>query len=229
MVKVFFRNDDVFENDQKFVELNGVFIEHKIPVHHSITPKKLTGAESKKFIALRMQHPDIIEYGQHGYAHRNYGDWENKSEFMGRAYSQQRGDIGKGKEILAGFLGEHFTLLFTPPYHTYDGNTLRVMEDLGFAAFSSGRETSFDMRRFRFSFVPVCMSFHKPLPGIGHCASGLQALIRSFVKIKDQALFWVYTIEWIAVSATLMVCGSALWTLMVRRRAYREVRTTRLR
>ena len=63
---------------------------------------------------------------------------------------------------------------------------------------------------------------------MGQITDRLTSLADDAIKIKDQALFWVYTIEWIAVSATLMTCGSAIWTLMIRRKAYREVRTTRL-
>jgi len=48
------------------------------------------------------------------------------------------------------------------------------------------------------------------------------------LKQKRRALFWVYLIEWAAVSATLMICGVAVYTLMVRRRYYRDVTTTRI-
>ena len=57
----------------------------------------------------------------------------------------------------------------------------------------------------------------------------LTELADDAIRIKDQALFWVYTIEWIVVSGTFMVCGSTLWMLMIRRKAYQEVKTTRLR
>jgi len=40
-------------------------------------------------------------------------------------------------------------------------------------------------------------------------------------------MFWIYTIEWLAVTATLMLSGIALWELMIRRRIYREVEITR--
>lgn len=45
---------------------------------------------------------------------------------------------------------------------------------------------------------------------------------------KRRALVWVYVIEWAAVSGTLMICGLAVYTLMIRRRYYRDVRTTRI-
>lgn len=48
------------------------------------------------------------------------------------------------------------------------------------------------------------------------------------VRLKNQALLWVYAVEWLAVSGTGALCGFTLWTVMVRRRSYREVATTRL-
>jgi hypothetical protein len=47
------------------------------------------------------------------------------------------------------------------------------------------------------------------------------------VQVKEAALFWVYAIEWLAVTGTMTVVGFVLWSLMVRRRLYREVSVTR--
>jgi hypothetical protein len=47
------------------------------------------------------------------------------------------------------------------------------------------------------------------------------------IRLKDNALIWVFIIEWLAVIATSMICGTTLWALMIRRRLYREVKTTR--
>jgi len=46
---------------------------------------------------------------------------------------------------------------------------------------------------------------------------------------KEKALLWVYVIEWLATSSTFFIAGFALWTLMVRRRLYRETRRTKLK
>jgi hypothetical protein len=46
-------------------------------------------------------------------------------------------------------------------------------------------------------------------------------------ELKEAALMWVYITEYLAVSGTSMVTGFLLWTLMVRRRLYRDVQTTR--
>jgi uncharacterized membrane protein len=47
-------------------------------------------------------------------------------------------------------------------------------------------------------------------------------------EIKDEALLWVYLTEWLVVASTGMICGFVLWTIMVRRRLYREVGETRI-
>jgi hypothetical protein len=50
---------------------------------------------------------------------------------------------------------------------------------------------------------------------------------RSLV-VKDRALLWIYIIEWLSVSGVMLVSSFAIWTLMVKRRLYREVKATRL-
>ena len=55
----------------------------------------------------------------------------------------------------------------------------------------------------------------------------VDALDRAY-KIKDEALLWVYLTEWLVVSSTGMICGFVLWTVMVRRRFYREAGQTRI-
>jgi hypothetical protein len=48
-------------------------------------------------------------------------------------------------------------------------------------------------------------------------------------RMKDSALFQVYLIEWLAVTGVSLLAGSSVYALMIRRRAYREIRTTRFR
>ena len=48
------------------------------------------------------------------------------------------------------------------------------------------------------------------------------------MNLKNRALLWVYIIEWLVVTATLMMVSYVLWSLMVERRLYREVAATRL-
>ncbi len=46
--------------------------------------------------------------------------------------------------------------------------------------------------------------------------------------LKDRALFWVYVVEYLVVTGTAMVSGVVLWSVMIRRRLYRRMVTTRL-
>jgi len=47
-------------------------------------------------------------------------------------------------------------------------------------------------------------------------------------RVKKTAMFHIYLIEWLVTTGTLLLSGSVLYSLMVRRRVYREVETTRL-
>ncbi len=48
------------------------------------------------------------------------------------------------------------------------------------------------------------------------------------MDLKDRALVWVYAIEWLAVTGASLLAGFVLWSLMIRRRLYREVAVTKL-
>jgi hypothetical protein len=54
-----------------------------------------------------------------------------------------------------------------------------------------------------------------------------QILSDELVELKDRALLWIYVIELLSVSGTSIIAGFTLWSLMVRRRLYREVSFTR--
>ncbi len=49
------------------------------------------------------------------------------------------------------------------------------------------------------------------------------------MKLKDEALFWVYVTEWVAVSGIGLLSGYMVYILMLRKGLYRQVETTRFR
>jgi hypothetical protein len=51
-------------------------------------------------------------------------------------------------------------------------------------------------------------------------------LENDLLEAKDRAFFWIYLAEWTGVLGVGILCGVTLWTLMVRRKLYREVGTT---
>jgi len=63
---------------------------------------------------------------------------------------------------------------------------------------------------------------------IQEALEGLTRITEESTRLRQKALFWVYVTEWLSISGTSMACGFVLWTVMVRRRYYREVQSTRL-
>ncbi len=69
--------------------------------------------------------------------------------------------------------------------------------------------------------------YAESLEKLDEAFADLRELSDESVRVKDQALLWIYMIEWFTVTGTLVLAGFVLWTLMVRRRLYREVQVTR--
>ncbi|MBU7004606.1 MAG: hypothetical protein HXS50_03510 [Theionarchaea archaeon] len=55
----------------------------------------------------------------------------------------------------------------------------------------------------------------------------MQDLEGEVMKLKRRALLWVYIIEYLSITATALLSGVILWSLMVRRALYRQVRFTK--
>jgi hypothetical protein len=53
-------------------------------------------------------------------------------------------------------------------------------------------------------------------------------LTKEALELKDQAMFWVYVSEWLVVTSASILSGVVLWSLMIRRRMYKGVESTRL-
>jgi hypothetical protein len=57
--------------------------------------------------------------------------------------------------------------------------------------------------------------------------AGLKGLEEDATKLKDEALLWVYLVQWLATTGVFLVAAFVLWSLMVQRSLYREVSSTR--
>lgn len=71
--------------------------------------------------------------------------------------------------------------------------------------------------------------YQESLEKLEEAFEGLKRVADDSVKVKETALFWIYMIEWFTVTGTCVITGFVLWTLMVRRRLYRQVEVTRSR
>ncbi len=87
-------------------------------------------------------------------------------------------------------------------------------------------EVEESLARARASFVDL--ELDKSIEEAEEVLSLLREADDLALKAKQSALLWVFITEWLVVTATLLVCGFVVWTLMVRRRLYREVSVTRI-
>jgi hypothetical protein len=59
-------------------------------------------------------------------------------------------------------------------------------------------------------------------------SSGVNGITEDVVALKDRTLFWIYVSEWLTVTSVAMITSYLLWALMIRRRLYRVIESTRL-
>jgi uncharacterized membrane protein len=52
---------------------------------------------------------------------------------------------------------------------------------------------------------------------------------RMAVEAKNRTMVWVFLVEWLAVSGTLLLSGVVVYSLLVKRKMYKEVAATRIR
>jgi hypothetical protein len=75
----------------------------------------------------------------------------------------------------------------------------------------------------------IDLRFNEVLETYNTIGSMFDDLEKRSMQIKEQTLFWVSLIEWMVVSATTIISGSILWSIMIRRRLYRQIKSTRFR
>ncbi len=69
--------------------------------------------------------------------------------------------------------------------------------------------------------------FGEALESMNQAIGDILSTSNNAMKLKDRALVWVYATEWCAVTGTLFASGFVVYSLLVRRKLYREVRVTR--
>ncbi len=146
MPRYFIRNDDVGARTpalERFVE---TFLRAELPVSYQVIPLKLTDDCARWLSGLRAQHPQLIEFGQHGLRHEMMVRGKRVWREFGpeRDYDAQFSDIQLGKHLLEDALGP--ISIFTPPQHKYDRNTLRAAAHAGLEILSAAHYTPLPYR-----------------------------------------------------------------------------------
>lgn len=74
----------------------------------------------------------------------------------------------------------------------------------------------------------VHQDYDESLADTKEALDSLDALDREAMELKDRTMLWTYIIEWFSVGGVSGLVGWLVYELMVRRRLYREVESTRL-
>jgi len=124
--------------------------EHNI-LPHEVVPLTL----NKAAILKNAVKEEILEVALHGYSHqtiRKKAEFDY-TEFSGLDFNRQFKKIATGKNYLEELLDMEIDT-FIPPWNTYDSNTLRAIEELGFKCFSANESVG-AMKSSLLKFVPA--------------------------------------------------------------------------
>ncbi len=136
--RLFFRDDDVAEDEPSLCRLLDLFAEHAVPLNLEIIPGQLTAAGSRRLRDRREQAPSLLDLHQHGWTHQNHEPTGRKCEFgPARSVEEQLKDLRAGRDRLLDEFGPAFVPVFTPPWNRYSGATIVALAELGFHAFSA--------------------------------------------------------------------------------------------
>ncbi len=69
--------------------------------------------------------------------------------------------------------------------------------------------------------------YQEALKSLREVTDQLSQLDAQAVKMGERALLWVYLTEWLTVTGASIATGVLVWSLMIKRRLYRQVGTTR--
>ncbi len=154
--KIFFRNDDVYKLDRKFMKFHEIFMKEKLPIAYAVIPGKID-KETADFLIHEKKNQGLISIIQHGWMHKNNSNTNKKYEFGDiRNYDKQKNDISKGKERMKKLFGNDFENIFVPPFHRFNETTIKIIQALGFKCFSSCSDTR--ARNNTFADIPISVS-----------------------------------------------------------------------
>ena len=138
----FFRNDDVHKITKKLKRLIDLFLDYGIPINLAIIPNKIESELVSYLILLKQKYGRLVSIHQHGFNHNHNENknWNNNAPFefgSDQSYDYQLKLIKKGKSIMDNAFENYNIPAFTPPYHSFNNNTIKVLNDLNFKLFSA--------------------------------------------------------------------------------------------
>ena len=137
-LQLFFRDDDVAEDEETLRRLLQLFLRWGTPINLGVIPGLLTATEL--LLQSRNAAPDLIELNQHGWLHLNHEPVGRKCEFgLSRTFAEQLADIARGQARMNEAFEQHWFPVFIPPWNRCTEATCQALDQLGFRALSRDR------------------------------------------------------------------------------------------
>jgi hypothetical protein len=153
-------------------------------------------------------------------------DWEYFGDWISNIFHMLSGLKIPQDPVLMHALRDHIS--------EYEVSMRIVLSSIEFADKFGANTRSIDRligeieeKRSQVTVLYIEQDYHASLEGIILLLDELIELQRVAIDLKDNALLWVYVTEVCVLTGTSMITGAAIWILMIRRRLYREVETTR--
>jgi hypothetical protein len=136
-VRIFFRDDDIDEDEDSLVRLLDLFLAHGVPLNLAIIPGLLSDTTVRRLHTRELWIPESLGLIQHGWKHINHEQEGRKCEFgISRSLADKFNDIARGKSQLEEAFGPRFYPAFTPPWNRCTQDTFGVLDELGFVVLS---------------------------------------------------------------------------------------------
>jgi peptidoglycan/xylan/chitin deacetylase (PgdA/CDA1 family) len=160
-VRIFFRDDDIDEDEETLIRLLDLFLSHGAPLNLAIIPDLLSDATVRQLLMRELWIPESLGLIQHGWRHTNHEQEGRKCEFgISRSLADKFNDIARGKSRLEKAFGPRFYPAFTPPWNRCTEDTFGVLDELGFVVFSKdqGKEP---VRGHRFQEISTTLDLYR--------------------------------------------------------------------
>ncbi len=157
-MNVFFRDDDVDEDEATLRRLLDIFAQRNVPVILGVIPATLTEAGIK----LLAQFSASTEIVQHGWQHVNHELRGRKCEFgNSRGFMEQLDDIARGQARMNEAFGDNWFPAFIPPWNRCMAQTYQALDQLGFRVLSQLRSDASPITGFSFQDISVTLDLYR--------------------------------------------------------------------
>jgi hypothetical protein len=160
-LRLFFRDDDVDEDEAPLRRLLGLFLQRETPINLGVIPGRLTAACADLLAQSVSAAPALLELNQHGWLHLNHEREGRKCEFgPSRTSAEQSADIARGQALMTETFGPNWFPVFIPPWNRCTEETHRALDQLGFRALSAKQGDSV-VTGYRFEEISITLDLYR--------------------------------------------------------------------